>query len=185
MAIFHSHQSSSSASPSHSCCCTGEGDIRGGDLLRRRGSAVGFYPSSRSNLAGDRGSAAGSSSTRSRLRRCTHPRFRAVLLAPYVWIPARRFMSEFWHRSDLGDLGDEMLGHGRQKKNEKEDSPSSSVDGQTPPAAAGIREGRWWEAPAAAEGWFSRVLQPIFYKATNYFLRTQELQILFLNSCWT
>ena len=43
----------------------GQGDIRGGDLLHRRGSAAGFCPPLRSNLAGDRGSAAGSSPTRS------------------------------------------------------------------------------------------------------------------------
>ena len=47
------------------CWITGQGDIRGGDLLHRRGSAAGFCPPLRSNLAGDRGSAAGSSPTRS------------------------------------------------------------------------------------------------------------------------
>ena len=52
----------------------GQGDIRGGDLLHRRGSAAGFCPPLRSNLTGDRGSAAGSSPTRSRLPRRTRSR---------------------------------------------------------------------------------------------------------------
>ena len=47
------------------CWIKGQGDIHGGDLLRRRGSAAGFCPPLRSNLTGDRGSAAGSSPTRS------------------------------------------------------------------------------------------------------------------------